>query len=157
MKKVGLRGLTVSVTTHLCCSCSAAKTHSSFIKEGAEGHQLPDLWCNKAVSEACVRGLSCWAQKSRGRERSTEVLRTLPAGCQTLGELRGVRLCPFLLLPCLARHISCHSPPSLLPFSSQKTFIQTMSGKEEEQVKKSRQRNGNSCWDFHFWVPSSSQ
>lgn len=56
MKKIGLRGLTVSVTTHLYCSCSAAKTHSYFIKEGAQGHQLPDFWCNKAVSGACVRG-----------------------------------------------------------------------------------------------------
>lgn len=43
MKKVGLSTLTVSVTTHLYCSCSAAKTHSSFIKEGTQGHQLTDL------------------------------------------------------------------------------------------------------------------
>lgn len=43
MKKVGLSSLTVSVTTHLYCSCSAAKTHSSFIKEGTQGHQLTDL------------------------------------------------------------------------------------------------------------------
>lgn len=56
MKKVGLSTLTVSVTTHLYCSCSAAKTHSSLIKEGTQGHQLTDLQCNKAISEAYVRG-----------------------------------------------------------------------------------------------------
>lgn len=42
-KKNGLSTLTVFVTTHRYSSCSAAKTHSSFIKEGTQGHQLTDL------------------------------------------------------------------------------------------------------------------
>lgn len=43
MNKDGLSTLSVSVTTHLYCSCSAAKMHSSFRKEGTQGHQLTDL------------------------------------------------------------------------------------------------------------------